>query len=367
MKQIEIRLRGTDPSQRGKFLSLFFEPAPTEIGSAWFEAFNECISKNLILEKSYNFVGFPAHRRSFAVMIQELKENIAIINGYNWPESINIRNDFGESLTQDDLNYLHHWFELLIGQVWDVSNYYKIASYDVRQAIRKLNNLIHEYEGMARVANCPDHSRDPKSAIQLAFIHCDRFSLSDVPHRFETDFQFGDVTLHYSQLGKTHFEAFNDNDQHIDHKNINGLRYFTGCFTFEIKRDSSFLGHPENSKRFDQWLEAQGLKPDYQALGVGWVKIARLTKVSTLDAIEPGLVFEQLSLFLDIHQIIVTVDNRVISAQTYAYNDVESDQLILEFYKPKLEKMSESLIPNKNKLLVSASRLKKKLFPSLEK
>ena len=58
---------------------------------------------------------------------------------------------------RDLMNQLHHHFELLIGQVWNVSDWFKMANHETIYAIRILNNNCHQIEN---VINSLDSEHD---------------------------------------------------------------------------------------------------------------------------------------------------------------------------------------------------------------
>ena len=95
---------------------------------------------------------------------------------------------------------------------------------------------------------------------------------------WSSSYEWGHLYAYYCQLGKRHTEAFYDDDEHIDHKNISGIRYFTGeatmnlCTMFppdsELPRDFN----PE----FIKWLIDNGFDPEDKKQAYGHGVVARI-------------------------------------------------------------------------------------------
>lgn len=178
---------------------------------------------------------------------------------------------------QQILNEIHHHFELLIGQVWSVSEYYKLADSATCFAIRQLNNLCHEMESLFRPSfrNSPQWS----AGVYFPFLRVTRYKFIDSDYDHFTQIQyFGDLILHYSQLGKTPLEAFAANDSDVGDDNITGLRYLSGEFdiTFrtDVPEETQRLSTARHNARAFPWIRSRGQDPESKYTGIGFVTIA---------------------------------------------------------------------------------------------
>lgn len=189
---------------------------------------------------------------------------------------------------QQLMNDIHHHFEILIGQSWNMSEWYKKADESTRTAIRMLNNYCHEIEGIVAAIreqkilniipftdlhpsmsinvgmNCPDFDgkyflNKQKDEITLEQYEC-----------FANQYKWGSIFIYYSQLGKTHFDAFNDKDKNIDKDNISSWRFLTGEFVVHLP----ILPLLTISKKFKKWLKKNDFDINDKTLGIGFPVVA---------------------------------------------------------------------------------------------
>ena len=63
--------------------------------------------------------------------------------------------------------------------------------------------------------------------IYVELLHVDRFEPEDYTH-FSLKLDFGDMYLHYAELGKQILDVFNVKDEHVTEENIRPLKYIYG-------------------------------------------------------------------------------------------------------------------------------------------
>tara|TARA_B100000676_G_C18032011_1_gene819315 strand:- start:712 stop:1851 length:1140 start_codon:yes stop_codon:yes gene_type:complete len=195
---------------------------------------------------------------------------------------------------RDLMNQLHHHFELLIGQVWDVSDWFKMANRETIYAIRVLNNNCHQIENIINSVDLQKISSDRKTlhqSIMLSFnginwLHPDkekkqymRYNVTDDAYDYwSPNYEWGHLYAYYCQLGKRHVEAFYDEDPHIDHKNISGIRYFTGEATMNLcTMFAPGSGMPKEQRpEFIKWLVDNGFDPEDKKNAYGHGVVARI-------------------------------------------------------------------------------------------
>jgi hypothetical protein len=247
----------------------------TPMGNNWYVALRDVLQRNLYLEKNFCFLGFPDTPRDLEYICRELQAAVNQINSFFDPTDYYIGQTFTPSTLQlDDLgpnqemfNVLHNHFEHLQGTVWGLSDWYKRADYETKFAIRQLNNLCHEAESLLlskrKQREAPDWVRPSQITT---FLNCPRY---EFPGICKTAFSernynrhFGEVYLHWTQIGKTLFEVYRDEaGVDIDQATcdaITHLRYYSGEFDIEWAQSVVYGGpHPWHTREMDgfgEWL-----------------------------------------------------------------------------------------------------------------
>jgi hypothetical protein len=235
------------------------------------------------LEKSYCLHGWcdswdSDYSRNLKFICNQLNKAIAQINNSKLGYHIDL--DFSVTKLRSSqyrtlMNDIHHHFELLIGQVWNVSDWYRRADDATRDSIRQLNNLCHEIEQIVESIKSKNRSK----LINLLGLGTRQLNVSVSQngkdfdggyienrtkwpieaHEFDYfDFgnAWGDIELYYSQLGKPHKDAWMDNDNFIHDDNISSTQYISGEFIVNFyplfKRQTKL---PWNFRR---WLKKNG-------------------------------------------------------------------------------------------------------------
>lgn len=273
----------------GASLPLRFQIESFDLAQRWARKLAVHLQLGCHLEKGFLLHGWLGGPRDEAYLCNELNRHIEIVNRayetkpggleYHIDETFNF-----EKIDQDQLNAIHHHFEILIGQVWNPSPLYKDWIGDAIYSIRQLNHLCHELEDL--IGSRLSHKRGGCAAYLIASMlpprlaaqgFRDELRLSDYDN-FDLRLNFGDVYLHYAQLGKTHFEAFLHNDNKIERSNISGLRYLTGEFDICFADDPQLQSFDSLKQDFLSWLIKNGFDPSDRTLGLGQVRVARLDK-----------------------------------------------------------------------------------------
>jgi hypothetical protein len=294
----------------------------------------ECLAeKNYMLQHWEYGTGNP-NARDIPALCAELNRYVEIINNYFDGSSdrrvnYHITQYFDPAtLDQNILNEIHHHFEILIGQVWNVSEYFKKADQPTAFAIRQLNNLCHEMESLRKpsVTMTPRHWT---AYIYFPFLPGYRYKFveSDYDH-FERNRYFGDLFLHYAQLGKTPLEAWFGRDEVVFDENISGLRYLSGefvvNFTDDISDAEQLHSRLVNDREFFPWLRGRGQDPESKFTSVGNVVIGKFERDDF-----PGMTASEIMLELfkydDIYKLeLLDYNNNVVAEKTldYPWKDV---------------------------------------------
>jgi hypothetical protein len=290
------------------------------------------VEKNYMLQH-WEYDDSNPNGRSLTQLCIELNRYVDYINNY-FNGSTNRRINYHitqffdpATIDQQILNEIHHHFEMLIGQVWSVSEYYKLADPATCFAIRQLNNLCHEMESLLR----PNFrtAAEWAAAVYFPFVRVTRYKFIDSDYDHFTQIQdFGDIVLHYSQLGKTPLEAFSSNDSEVFDDNITGLRYLSGEFDIVFRTDVSYEKQLTTIARrcatAFPWIRARGQDPESKYTGIGYVTICKLDRT-----LFPNMSAEQIMATLvncdDIYklELINSVNNTIKeSVLDYTWRDV---------------------------------------------
>jgi hypothetical protein len=271
------------------------------------EALKDNLVKKRILEKNFCFLGWAGSERNIDYLVKELNTSIEQINSFQFADPYEKihpfrTNDFqyssqlpigkqpkqGKRLKHEACNLLHRHFEDLQGTAWQLSPYYKQADYKTKYAIRQLNNICHEIESWVNA--------DRKAALEpewmrpsqiTTFLNAPRYDLH--PEDYELfkqnryDRELGGVYLHWSQVGKTLYEVFRDEEapRMTDAmcSEINHQKYYSGEFDIEWGDTITECQHDFKRKEMDQyraWLKDNGYDWDDPALSLGYIKIGQV-------------------------------------------------------------------------------------------
>ena len=322
------------------------------MGGLWYSALQDLLRNNNYLEKNFCFLGFPDSARDLDFICRELNWATNQINKFfgkeYWIPEVYLPSTMRTGLNpnQDVMNMLHNHFEHLQGTVWELSDYYRRADYETKFAIRQLNNLCHEAESLMlsqrKKIQAPDWVRPSQITT---FLNAPRI---EFPTEYKTTFdetrydrKFGEVYLHWAQIGKTLFEVYCD-EQGVDIDDatcdaITHLRYYSGEFDIEWAQDVCFNGehpwhwHTEEMNGFREWLhrnrfDTQNTEYNYGYHPIGQVNIKKSFGTSNFRS-----VWEILSKYLDILSI-EAGDARAV--YDYTWTDTDYYQQQIERMKP---------------------------------
>lgn len=325
-----------NPIDESQTHDLHLIPKDAPIGRKWIDKLKICLNDNYKIEKNYCWVGWPNTPRSIEYLTKKLREYVKVINDYNndpecgWSEPYYIEEDFRPEtvmtkdidVNHDIFNRLHHHFEVLQGQVWNISNWFKTANDEVRYSIRQLNNLCHEMEILIKQLRAKEYYPEVLSpAAIVGFIHGPRDLLEDDDYdHFTLQRGGGRVYLGYCQIGKIHWEAFVDNDEHIGHDGISGLRYVSGEVTIDFGNDSVDRKiHQDKIQEYKDWLKTHGLSYEDKKIGHGWLHVATIdfTKYPNKT---PSQIQDILSNYLDIYKISIEEDGIITASNVFDYH-----------------------------------------------
>ena len=322
----------------------------TPMARNWYIALQDLLKQNLYLEKNFCFLGFPENPRDLTYICNELQRAANTINQFFAGKYI-IKETFSPHILRDGLtpnqelmNRLHNHFEHLQGTVGDLSDWYKSADYDTKFAIRQLNNLCHEAESLMlsqrKKAELPDWVRPSQITT---FLNASRI---EFPAEYKTTFdetrydrKFGEVYLHWTQIGKTLYEVYRDeNGVDIDEATcdaITHLRFYSGEFDIEWAQDVVFDGpHPWHTKEmtgFRAWLHRNRFDAQNTEYNYGYHPVGQVDLQGSFGTTNFREVWPILSKYLDIYKITA---GDISATYDYTWSDPDYYQQQIDMMKP---------------------------------
>ena len=294
--RLRVRLRNyTDPTVTR---DLLFNIKQDPVAQKWAGFLHtDYLERNAKLDKKFMLHGWiydadDYTQRNMGLMIGEMNFHIHAINTYAQRNGIDYHIDMSfdlESTDQQKLNAIHHHFEQLIGQIWNRSPLYDQFDEVHKWSINNLNWLCHEMEGQLHGQRA-HRSGSVSSSIVWCVEMQDIVRHEMVPEDYDLfqmkDMEFGDVRMHYAQTGKTHREAYHDNDSDIFDSNITGYRYLSGEFGIHLGVANPNHNGPAWWQGYEDWLTEKGIDVTDKTLGLGWQIFATLDRTPWGDATE---------------------------------------------------------------------------------
>ena len=284
------------PKKPGKKINFSWQVLDTPPGLFWFKMLVKLSRSN----KTYfpRFTGFISPHKTMAMLSQNLNMCIEVINSEG---HYNISERASGEFCQDFSNIIHHHFEILQGSRDKKTDFYNSSSREVQCAIGGLNQHIHDMETLKRALDAKGSGGIAAAALILESFRIDRFKIPETFFDyFGMNFDFGDIVLHYSQVGKTWWEVFNDRDQEIFPKAILPLSEFSAemdVFFYDFKI-SEKMRH-----QFHNFLLQHQQDPGDKKLALGYLPLARFMNENSLsqskirELLGEHLSFDKLSIY----------------------------------------------------------------------
>lgn len=353
INQSKIKITLRNPLDHNDLLDYYIVPNDTKLAQDWIQALKILLQSGNLLEKNFCFMGFPKTARTLSYLCNEVNQAIATINAffpdyqieeYFTPKN-SIATDYAENGPNHELlNKLHNHFERLQGTVWNLSEYYKRADYITKYAIRELNTICHEMENL--ILSQRKLVADPywvRPSQITAFLNAQRYDLTE-DHRqgFITngyDRVLGGVYMHWTQIGKTLYEVFRDeNAPELTNtvcEAITELKYYSGEFDIEWANDIVYGGnnpwHNQEQDSFKKWLQANGLDPQDTKLSLGYLSLGQVDLIGSFGTKDYQKIWDILSNHLDIYCIEV---NGVSNTFDYCWTDADYKQTQIDMMRP---------------------------------
>ena len=328
-------------------------PHDNSLAKDWIAALKELLQYQNLLEKNFCFLGFPKTARNLAFLCNELNSACSVINNffnnyrieeYYTPENVVAIDYAADGPNHEILNKLHNHFEILQGTVWNLSEYYQRADYETKYAIRQLNILCHEIENLVLSRRKEKVSPYWVRPSQITtFINAKRYDLKDNHRELFAingyDRVIGGVYMHWTQIGKTYYEVFRDEDAPILTNTvcdaITELKYYSGEFDVEWGNDVVYGGpHPwynQEQDLFRKWLADNGKNYQDTKLSCGYLPIGQVDLNASFGTTDYQTIWNILSNHLDIYKIEVDGVSNIFE---YSWSDNNYKQMQIDMMRP---------------------------------
>ena len=348
-------------------LSYTIDVYDTPLGRRWLSALNDNLRQEKILEKNFCFLGFADSKRNLNYLVKELNKSIDQINSFNFRpgyEKIHpfVADDFqyssslpigksvngdematpGKRLKHESCNLLHRYFEDLQGTSWNLSVFYKQADHETKYAIRQLNNICHEIE--AWVGSDRKKAFEPewmRPSQITTFLNAPRYELHDEDYELfkknRYDRELGGVYLHWSQVGKTLYEVFRDENAPTMTdtlcSQINHQKYYSGEFDVEwgksvTEQQNEFK--KEEMDPFRSWLKRNEYDWENPKLSLGYIKLGQIDLIETFGHENIIEIHKTMSKNLNIKSIKTVSDDVVKCDYPYTLDSEDWKQIQME-------------------------------------
>ena len=339
----------------------------TPLGDRFLQALDDNLKNQRILEKNFCFLGFADTKRNLSYLCEELNHSVAQINSFKFDPPYEQINPFrpedfqhsdelpmgvlpageehktpGLRLKHESCNLLHRYFEELQGTAWKLSEYYKQADAKTKYAIRQLNNLCHEIESwvLSYRKNIVDPEWVRPSQI-TTFLNAPRYDLHEEDFELfkqnRYDRELGGVYLHWSQVGKTLFEVFRDEDAPVMTEatcsEINHQKFYSGEFDIEwgrtiTERNNDFKKWEMDG--FRRWLKENRFDWEDPKLSLGYIKIGQVDLDKSFgDSSSFEEIYKTMSKNLNIKKI-KNLDSAVACEYPYSLDSDDWKQIQIE-------------------------------------
>ena len=317
------------------FLSYTINVFDTPIKDAWLAKLKDILIQKHPIDNGFCHLGFPHTHRDLPFLCNRLNECKRTIQEFPWEDftlrRIDIEEDFtpelvvtdDKDINHDVMNKLHNYFEKMNGTIENPSPYLKAAQrwpeYDIEgvvyyptnvegntpcaQAIKDLNLVCHEMESLI---NAKKVGPNATATTIVQWNKADRWELED---NFRDAFLenkykrvLGGVYLHWSQVGKTLLEVFNDEGApKLDKamcEAITHLNYYSAMFDIHWGLEQDWAPH-----EFWPWLEENGFDINDKYLSLGFIPLGEVDLENSFGTSDHPTILQIMGRYLHIHSI----------------------------------------------------------------
>lgn len=242
----------------------------TPVGALWLKCIKDSLQDESIpFARHTGFVYGPKNMEHLSDMLNRCIKAINKDGRYHIKEKSEAKWD------QDFSNAIHHHFELLCGKVENHSQYYKDSSKEIRDAVCGLNHAAHDMESLHRsFERVEKYPETYFSGLIVEMYDCKRYNLPDFAlEEFTLNVEFGAIHTNYCQIGKSWWEVFLDEDEHIFPEAIDPHFTLSGGFDAYF---GEYIPPEETIKKFEKFLIDNGQDINNKKLSLGYCQVGTL-------------------------------------------------------------------------------------------
>lgn len=239
---------------------LVFKVRNTTIAQKWFAE----LCKDYSIHEDDRFSNWGINDQ----LVTDLNTQIDIINAY---ENI-IDRKASSTTTQDDLNYLHKFFEDLRGEVQVGTPWFHTAPDNVKSALEKFNILIHQLEEKLRSPTYP--------TLVVTFKDRPQYPLAreDLEH-FTINWKKGTVYINYCHVGKPILDMFKDKDKIAEA--VRPQTHYSADFLIKFGPSMNYFLFLLRKLVINIWLRFQKFK--FGNPNIGYIPVADIVGTFDID------------------------------------------------------------------------------------
>jgi hypothetical protein len=235
---------------------LTFKVRENSIAKKWYAE----ILKNYEIYESDRFTNWGDDSNNLRIKLNDLIEDI---NKYDHV----INKQLNKNYTQQDLNYLHTFFEKLRGEIDQKTIWFISAPTYVKDMLEEFNILIHALEAEKRTKNHPTCVVTFKDRPTIPL------TKNDFKH-FTFRWQSGTVYINYCHVGKTILDIFKDNDHHL--LGIRPQTHYSADFMIKFGPTTPYPFYIIKKIIIHIWLKFQ--KFNFKNPNIGMIPVADLVE-----------------------------------------------------------------------------------------
>lgn len=275
-----------NPSNHDDEIKLVYNIAQSKLAQKWSNAVIIENGRGMVLKDNGWFHGFKTITHNRDTLARDLNEKIELINSY-YPGSIPER--AAPDMSQDTMNILHKYFEDYRGSILNPGYMWTDGNTELRDALERYNELIHRYEALIN----NEKSSTPRPRFSMMFVHPEDFEIKRDRYKMEPEdldefsmFRFfGQLYLHYCEVGKQVLDAFFDHDEVVGEDNIRPLKYYSACCDCFFGPNYSETTKKYVTEQLKEWLESRGMDINDKNLSIGYATLGTIS----LDECTPSL------------------------------------------------------------------------------
>lgn len=190
-------------------------------------------------------------------LVALLNNCIAKINAYD--NIIDRHLSQSNKTIQNDLNYLHKFFEDLRGEVDQGTEWFNSAPEDVQRAVERFNLLIHELETSLRAKDHP--------TLVVTFLDRPKIELAQEDfNEFTYKWTQGTVYINYCHVGKPVLDVFKDKDRYA--KGVRPQTHYSADFMIKFGPSVGTFAYTARKVMLHRWIARQGFNFEHLSLGM---------------------------------------------------------------------------------------------------